>query len=100
MSAAMAVLNRKCSRSSVTFLMVRFVRPRHSRAQRPSAVSKMTKCAGLLVVATGIVVAGRRGRRQTERLGRRAQRADLVRSLIVLDLDTRQAGDERFLEPL
>src|SRR5688500_2416296 len=78
--------------------------PSHRIAQRPIGVSKSAKDAlavsGLFVVAAHIVVAGRRRGGEAQRLGRRAQRADLVRSLVVVDLDALQVGDQGFLELL
>src|SRR5688572_22055692 len=78
--------------------------PRQTIAQRPIAVSKSAKAApavsGLLVVRTHIGVARRSRCGESKRLGRRAQRADLVRSLVILDLDALQVRDQGFLEML
>src|SRR5688500_15634972 len=76
--------------------------PRQTIAQRPIGVSKSAKPApssgSLFVVAAHIVVARRRRGGEAQRLGRRAQRADFVRSLVVVDLDALEVRDQGFLE--
>src|SRR4051812_49404941 len=78
--------------------------PSQTIAQRPIGVSKSAKPApadsGLFVIAAHIGVARRRRGGEAKRLGRRAQGADLVRSLVVVDLDALKVGDEGFLELL
>ena len=51
--------------------------------------------SNLFVIAAEIVVARRRGGGEAQRLGRCAERADLVRRLVVVDLDALQVGDQR-----
>ena len=69
--------------------------PRHTIAHRPIGVSKRAKAGAcpaiaLFVVAGEVGVARRCGGGQAERLGRLAQGANLVRSILVVDLDALQ----------
>src|SRR3546814_5004311 len=82
--------------------------PRQTRAQRPIGVSNSVKTdrstgrasAGLLVVAGEVGVARRGGGGEAQRLGRLTQRADLVRSVLIVDLNALKIRHQGFFEVL